>query len=160
MFASPEGSALTGNSMTVDADMFLFKVQCTGEVRLPGAHIAGQLNCAEAAFTNPDGLAVDLEQASVVKEVHMRPASLNGALDLARARVGAWHDEKKTWPKRISLDGFVYDRIEAPDASIKDRLRSWLPRNSYLPQPYEQLAGIYRREGHEQAARYYSRTLS
>jgi fatty acid desaturase len=28
-----------------------------------------------------------------------------------------------------------------------------LPRNGYLPQPYEQLAGVYRRQGDERAAR-------
>ena len=28
-----------------------------------------------------------------------------------------------------------------------------MPRTDYLPQPYEQLAGVYRREGNEQAAR-------
>ena len=38
-------------------------------------------------------------------------------------------------------------------ASVEDRLRSWLPRKPYRPQPYEQLGGVYRREGHEPAAR-------
>jgi hypothetical protein len=66
--------------------------------------------------------------------------------------VGTWNDEKRTWPEQLRLEGFVYDSIKAPDA-IKDRLRSWLPRTGYLPQPYEQLAGTYRREGNEQAAR-------
>jgi hypothetical protein len=67
--------------------------------------------------------------------------------------VGTWNDEKRTWPEQLRLEGFVYDSIKAPDATIKDRLRSWLPRTGYLPQPYEQLAGTYRREGNEQAAR-------
>jgi hypothetical protein len=67
--------------------------------------------------------------------------------------VSAWHDENRTWPEWIELEGFVYDSIRAPDTTVKDRLQLWLPKNSYLPQPYEQLAGVYRREGHEQAAR-------
>jgi hypothetical protein len=83
----------------------------------------------------------------------MRPAALCGGLDLHRAQVGVWYDEKRTWPTRLELDGFVYGSIDAPDATVKDRLRSWLPRNSYLPQPYEQLAGVYRQEGNEQNTR-------
>jgi hypothetical protein len=83
----------------------------------------------------------------------MRPKSLGGSLNLSHARAGRWYDEKRTWPTQIQLDGFVYDRIEGQDAKIKDRLRFWLPRNAYLPQPYEQLAGVCRREGNEQAAR-------
>ena len=67
--------------------------------------------------------------------------------------MGTWNDEKRTWPEQLRLEGFVYDSIKAPDATTKDRLRSWLPRTGYLPQPYEQLAGTYRREGNEQAAR-------
>ena len=34
--------------LTVDADMFLRKAQCTGQVRLRGARIGGQLDCTEA----------------------------------------------------------------------------------------------------------------
>jgi hypothetical protein len=154
VLTNPEGRALYADQLAVDNSMFLWRAQCTGEVRLSGAHISGgELACNGAVFANPNGLAVDLDGASVVNEVLMRPAVLEGALRLTRARVGAWHDAKRTWPPWIELDGFVYDSIHAPNATIKDRLRFWLPRNSYLPQPYEQLAGVYRRQGHEQAAR-------
>jgi hypothetical protein len=85
--------------------------------------------------------------------VVMRPAVLAGGLGLSQARVGGWYDEKRTWPARLELEGFVYETINGPDAMIEDRLRSWLPRNSFLPQPYEQLAGVYRRQGDEPAAR-------
>jgi predicted membrane protein len=153
VFSNPNGYAVNANQLVVGADMALDKAQCTGEVRLIGAQIRGQLNCSEAVFSNPDGLAINLERASVEHNVCMRPASLTGGLDLRHAQVGGWNDEKKTWPSRIYLEGFVYDSIDAPDAGLKDRLLLWLPRNSYLPHPYEQLAGVYRREGNEQGAR-------
>jgi hypothetical protein len=82
-----------------------------------------------------------------------RPAVLAGGLDLWDAQVRAWLDEKRTWPARVQLEGFVYETIDAPDATVRDRLRSWLPTNRFLPQPYEQLAGVYRRQGDDQAAR-------
>jgi hypothetical protein len=89
----------------------------------------------------------------------MRPESLNGRLDLTRTRVGAWYDQQQTWPgkqdppAKLWQEGFVYEAINGENASVIDRLRSWLPREPYIPQPYEQLAAVYRREGHEQAAR-------
>ena len=54
----------------------------------------------------------------------------------------------------LRLEGFVYQAINADDATVGDRL-GWLHRHPgrFLPQPYEQLAGVYRREGNEQAAR-------
>jgi hypothetical protein len=152
-FVNPDGDALNAARLTLDGAMFLQKAQCTGEVQLSAAHIGGQLVCNEATFVNPNGKAVSLQSTSVVGDVLMYPDSLEGGLDLTRTQVGAWLDAKKTWPQSITLDGFVYSSIHAPDATIEDRLRSWLPRNSYRPQPYEQLAGVYRREGNEQAAR-------
>jgi hypothetical protein len=153
VFSNPDGRALTAFGLSVDADMSLGKTQCTGKVQLANAHIGGMLDCTDAVFCNPQGLAVDLELASVVQAVVMRPAVFHGGLDLHRAQVGAWYDERRIWPEQLRLEGFVYDSIDAPDATVKDRVRSWLPRTGYLPQPYEQLAGVYRREGNEQAAR-------
>ena len=130
----------------------------TGQVRLPGAHIGGGLDCDGATLTNPDpeGLAVDLERVSVAQAVHMRPASLQGGIDLTHARVGGWYDEeKRTWPTRLRLEGFVYEAINADRCHRRGSAGLAAPplRGGYLPQPYEQLAGVYRREGNEQAAR-------
>jgi hypothetical protein len=152
VFSNPDGEALNATGLTA-RNIVLARAQCTGEVQLAIAHIGGYLNCDEAIFCNPQGMAVDLELASVVQVVVMRPAVFHGGLNLHRAQVGAWHDERRTWPEQLRLEGFVYDSIKAPDAKAKDRVRLWLPRTDYLPQPYEQLAGAYRREGNEQAAR-------
>ena len=153
VFSNPDGDALNADRLVVDGSMFLGKAQCTGQAWLASAHINGQLTCTEAVFVNPERQAVVLLAASVVHDVIMRPDVLDGTLDLTRARVGAWKDAKTTWPSRLRLEGFVYDAIDQDAASVEDRLRSWLPRKPYRPQPYEQLAGVYRREGNEQAAR-------
>jgi hypothetical protein len=154
IFTNPDNQALTADRLTVNGDLFLIKTHCTGRVSLSGTHIGGHLNCTEAVFSsNSEDRAVNLRDASVGQSVLMRPAALCGGLDLRRAQVGVWYDEKRTWATRLALEGFVYGSIDAPDATVKDRLKSWLPRNNYLPQPYEQLAGVYRREGNEQNAR-------
>jgi hypothetical protein len=151
-FNNPNGDALNGDGLKVNVDAFLSEAQFKGQVRLPGAQIAGELACNDAVFSNEGGISVNLQQATVGHAAYMHPASLQGGLNLTRAQVDAWHDAKGTWPRQIELEGFSYNSIHASDATVKDRLRSWLPQTSYLPQPYEQLAAVYRQAGDESAA--------
>ena len=152
--SNPGGRALHADGLTVDASLFLSSAGVTGEVRLLGAHVGGQLACDQATLSNPGGRALDLERALVTGAVLMRPALLDGSIDLTAARVGAWYDDRRTWPAGLNLEGFVYEAIDAPTVTPKQRL-GWLRRqqDGYLPQPYEQLASVYRRAGHDQAAR-------
>jgi hypothetical protein len=60
-------------------------------------------------------------------------------------------DEEHDWQFRPQLEGFVFDIISGDN--VKDRLKSWLPKDSSLPDLYKQLAEAYRRQGNEQAAR-------
>jgi hypothetical protein len=153
-FTNPNGSALTADAMVVDGNMFLGSAQVTGEVRLLGAHIGGQLACDKATFTNPNGTALTLERASVTQAVLMRPRRLEGSIDLTAAQVGGWYDDKQTWPTALTLDGFVYEAIDAWGVTPQVRL-DWLRRHQgdYVPQPYEQLAAVYRRAGDHEGAR-------
>jgi hypothetical protein len=156
---NPSGPALHAENMQVDGDVFLregFSANGDGErgaVRLSGTHIGGRLDCSGAMFSNPSALAVDLKWAEVTLAVLMRPISLEGGIDLSYARVGAWYDAKKTWPAQVSAVGFVYDVIDANDATVTDRLRYWLASSGYQPQPHEQLAAVYRHDGDEHGAR-------
>jgi len=149
------GPALNADRLAVDDSLFLRTATVTGEVRLLGAHIGGQLACEGATLTNPNssGLAVDLERAAV-DAVHMTPTILRGGIDLTHARVGGWYDAKDAWPAWLRLEGFTYDAIDAPGVSARSRLR-WVERHQggYTPQPYEQLAGVYRRAGEDSSAR-------
>src|SRR5215831_12226173 len=79
---------------------------------------------------------------------------LDGSIHLRAAWVGSWHDKKDTWPRALNLQGFVYDAINVLNVTPKQRL-DWLRRqdDGYRPQPYEQLASVYRRAGHARAAR-------
>jgi hypothetical protein len=152
--SNPGGPALTADLLTVDESLFLDSAVVTGEVRLLGAHVGGQLACVDATLSNPGGPALDLERALVAGPVYMRPARLDGSIDLTAARVGGWYDDRRTWPTALKLEGFVYEAIDAPAVTPKQRL-GWLRRHQdgYLPQPYEQLASVFRQAGNDQAAR-------
>ncbi|MEV0385780.1 hypothetical protein [Nonomuraea sp. NPDC050643] len=73
------------------------------------------------------------------------------AVDLRHTRVGVLDDVPGRWPAHLLLNGFTYDGLELP-LPVQERL-DWLAKEAYQPQPYEQLATVYRRHGHDEAAR-------
>jgi hypothetical protein len=105
------GQSLSARRLQLEHTLNLEGLHCHGPVKLAGAHIGGQLDCEGARFTNPNGTALHLAYASVPEAVLMRPAGLEGAIDLTAARVGNWYDDKATWPAALRLEGFVYDAI-------------------------------------------------
>ncbi|MFE3449221.1 hypothetical protein ACFXJ8_09820 [Nonomuraea sp. NPDC059194] len=76
---------------------------------------------------------------------------LLGAVDLRHTRVGVLDDVPGRWPAHLLMNGFTYDSLEAL-LPVQERL-DWLAKEAYQPQPYEQLATVYRRHGHDEAAR-------
>jgi hypothetical protein len=74
---------------------------------------------------------------------------------LRGAQVGGLLDDPASWPRKLQLSEFTYDSLgERSPVSARQRL-GWLGRDprGYSPQPYEQLAGVYRRAGRDQDAR-------
>ncbi|MFJ8535456.1 hypothetical protein [Streptomyces sp. NPDC093591] len=76
-----------------------------------------------------------------------------GVIALQHSRVGLLRDAPATWPTRLVLDGAVYDSLH-PALPAHARL-PWLGRDpaGFVPQPYEQLAATYQRQGHDADAR-------
>lgn len=81
------------------------------------------------------------------------------SLCLSHARVGVLWDDNESWPKlnKLWLDGFQYGRLdERAFWDLAARL-DWLSRHGnsgrFNPQPYEQLAAVYREAGYEREAR-------
>ena len=82
-------------------------------------------------------------------------------LDLNAARVGVLRDSEESWPEKVELDGFVYDRWGGysgedlggfhtrPVKWFKDWLKKEQP---FRPQPYEQLAKVLRESGQPEKA--------
>jgi hypothetical protein len=153
---NPEGYALIADRITVDHNMFCGDgFTARGEVSLLGADIGGQFGFYGATLTNPNGRTLDLQQlragALFLRDLTEPPA----LAEFTYAQVGTLLDEPASWPRHVILDGFVYDALyEDPPVSADQRL-DWLARNprGYSPQPYEQLAAVYRRAGRDQDAR-------
>ena len=154
--SNPGGRALQADGLAVEEDMFCHNdFAANGEVRLIGARIGGQLTFGEATLQNPGGVVLDLEglQARVLLFRPRLPPV--GRVDLTHARVDVFADRKASWPDMLDLRGFVYNALyESPSVDVAARLR-WLEldRAGYSPQPYEQLAAVYRQAGREDDAR-------
>ncbi|MEV0826748.1 hypothetical protein [Nonomuraea rubra] len=130
----------------------------------------GGIDCCEG-FTAEGALSIRnsriaatlcFAESTIDGELHLRgveAASLKigpqtvllGTVDLRHTRVGVLDDVPGQWPAHVLMNGFAYDSLEAP-LPVQDRL-DWLAKEAYQPQPYEQLATVYRRHGHDEAAR-------
>ena len=83
-------------------------------------------------------------------------------LDINATRVGVLRDSEGSWPDKVELDGFVYDRwggYSGEDIggfhtrSVK-WFKDWLKKDTrYCPQPYEQLAKVLKESGHPEKAK-------
>jgi hypothetical protein len=149
------GLALQAERLTVEQDLFFTEgFGATGEIHLAGAHVGGTLSF-EGATLAPNGGTLtlpDLRASTLI----LRPAAAPGCVDLTHAHVDVLADDPTSWPSGIRLRGFVYDALdEHSTISAGRRLKDWLSRDSegYVPQPFEQLAAVYRKGGRDDDAR-------
>jgi hypothetical protein len=153
---NPDGYALSAARLIVDRDMFCEKeFTATGEVSLAGAHIGGSLSFSGATLSNPGGRVLDLQELQASTLFLRGLSKPPSRVEFPHAEVGTLLDDPASWPREAVLDGFIYDALfENRPVSARQRL-DWLASNprGYSPQPYEQLAAVYRRSGRDQDAR-------
>jgi hypothetical protein len=89
---NPEGEALLGDRLAVDANIYCDQgFTAVGEVRLPGARIGGQLIFRGATLRNPTGSALYASRLDVGANVFCDGGfSATGAVRLRGARVGGY----------------------------------------------------------------------
>ncbi|GAA3589821.1 hypothetical protein GCM10022419_085410 [Nonomuraea rosea] len=151
---NPGGIALAASGITVGKALKLcdgFSAQ--GRIRLSNAQVGSRLCFDDAKLDNPGDVALRAWRLET-RELAMRTAGpIRGTVDLRHARVGALRDDPDAWPDAIRMDQLAYEVLE-PMLPAGGRL-GWLRRDpdGYLPNAYEQLAGMYRRLGSDADAR-------
>jgi hypothetical protein len=157
----PDEIAMAAEAIQMEGSFVLRSVKVTGEVRLTGARIAGDLDCTSAVISNPGHDAVQLSRVVVEGAFFLRrDARIDGTLAMTGASVGTLHDEAPCWPKRGELllnrcryGGFIGAPVDA--GSRLDWLSRQVPERwgeDFWPQPYEQLASVFREMGHGEDA--------
>lgn len=153
--STPNGYALVGDGLSADQGMYCHDgFTARGEVRLIGAHIGTDLAFDGAHLSSPGKRTLDLQDVRA-KSLWLRFAARpDGVVNLNGADVGVLLDERATWPSAIGLRGFGYGSFGDDAVDVRGRLE-WLSRNTggYAPGLYDQLAAVYRRSGHTDAAR-------
>ena len=131
-----------------------------GAVRLPNAHIGGNLDCTGARLGNDSGPALSADNLQVGQDMYLTggfTATGGGAdvaVDLTGTRVGgallfdlSGLKHATDSDRLVAVDGLTYAGVPEP-ASARDWVR--LLRHgtrSYAAQPYQQLAAGYRALG-------------
>ncbi|MDG6109235.1 hypothetical protein Daura_26145 [Dactylosporangium aurantiacum] len=146
---NPDGTSLRATGIVTGSLMHCCDgFTATGRVTMRSARIGGRLCFHDARLqgvwcTGAEAVELDLRFAAP-------PA---GRLDLRYVRVALLRDDPATWPADLRLDGLTYQTLN-PLLGPAQRLR-WLASTSdgLPPQPYEQLAGVYRALGHDEDAR-------
>ncbi len=163
--SSKENTAFMADGLFVKGNMVLNGVTVNGLLRLPGAHIGGQLDCTGAVFKNPrseenpEGDAFIAQDLKVNEELFLTMKTISGILNLRYAKVGGLVDEETSWPAQdnLILEGFEYGAFtgsstpKTADERLK-WLRLQLPSHLSL-QSYEQLAKVLRDSGRESDSR-------
>jgi len=149
---NPDGYALRASHMTVGADLFAdedFVVQ--GELDLSLCRVTGRFTLATE---NLDG-TTDLTQARTdLLQVTGRP---RGRIVLADATVRVLYHHPEDWPAgdQLDLQGLTYTSLQPLDLPV-GRWLKWLRRGlpeGYRPQPYAQLANMFRTVGNDRDSR-------
>ncbi|NRB04071.1 MAG: hypothetical protein HRU30_12480 [Rhodobacteraceae bacterium] len=169
---SASSAQIGGNVLLVEDSNF------TGQVNFFRAIVAEDMICDGSVFQREkrDGVAsrrggLDLEAVQIGRTCNLRFVSkLQGQLVFTDAQIGCLRDEKDTYVDLESLliNGFRYDSLDS-DMTPGQRIK-WLAikeegknrktkhgntmRDGFDPQPYSQLAKVYREQGaSENAAR-------
>ncbi|MCA3573929.1 MAG: hypothetical protein IOC86_08415 [Aestuariivirga sp.] len=133
-----------------------------GETRMTSARVDGDLDLTGARLSHAGGEALHLNRTVVRGGMFLRGgAEIKGALDLTGASVDTLHDDEASWPKPgdLLLNRCLYNALIGGPMDARRRL-AWLARQSperwgedFWPQPYEQLAYVFREMGHDEDAR-------
>lgn len=157
-----EGIAIDASEIEGRGSVALRSARIEGEVRLTAALISGDMDCSGTVLDNPGENALELSRAVIKGAFFLRrDARVNGALVLTGASIGTIHDEASSWPKAgdLLLNRCRYGAFIGGSVDAESRL-DWLARQTperwgqdFWPQPYEQLATVFREMGHGEDSR-------
>lgn len=179
-FSNANAQVLNADGVKVDGSVSLNNgFRAEGEVRFLGATIGSNLDCDDGHFRNEgrralnaDGLKVEGnvflgEGFECVGEIDFTRARLGSlvfrpavepreaTLDLRSATIGTFWDDPASWPApgNLFLHGLTYGELFHKASTDPEQRLAWLrrqPKDQFYPQPYEELAEVLRRSGHEE----------
>lgn len=157
-FISQSGKAISASRAVVGGDVRLDGGEAKGTINLIGANVGGDVVFDGGRFTKSGGDAIVLQRAAIKGGIFFgtnegHAFRVNGNVDLTGASAGALGDDRQSWPNKLGLEGFVYERILGGPRDAASRLE-WLKLDtSGSNQPYRQLAKVLQDSGDRRGAR-------
>jgi len=146
--------SLSAHSISVKGNVYMRKgFQALGEISFSGATIDGNLEGTAGKFRGEMNLESTSVKGVLMWKNIVEPAELR--LNLANASIRTIADDSRSWPTfgRLLLDGFVYERFAGHAPKDAASRLEWLAlQETFMPQPYRQLAKVFREEGENDAA--------
>ena len=161
---TPTGVALRMVRTTIDGDLGCWEgFVGHGTLDLSRSTVAGEFRLLTTELKGYPKAADLSNSQSAMLQLSGDPPP--GVLDLSKANADFFKDSAAYWQSGdVILDGFEYRAIDMNWVTVKQRVQ-WLSRameaskrkpggdhDGYVPQPYEQLAAVYRRAGDDRAA--------
>ncbi len=154
--------AIDASSIEVRGSVVFRRAEVNGEFRLVASQIDSDLDCSDATFSNPGEIALDMSRTIVKGAFFLKgEARTDGVLAMTGASIGTIHDSQACWPRTgdLLLNRCLYSAFIDSPVDAESRL-DWLTRQTphrwgedFWPQPYEQLAHVFRDMGHAEDAR-------
>jgi hypothetical protein len=137
----------------IGRNVSLVDAELHNNVSLRGARLEGAVLMSGCRFVG-DGLKLLASQLAA-SHLDFRWAAPPAELDLRNATVGLLEDDSAAWPEVVRLGGATYGRLHSATSVDSIKRVEWLARDpdQYAPQPYDQLASVYRSAGDDPAAR-------
>jgi hypothetical protein len=157
-----EGLSIEASEIESRGSVVLRGSRIEGEIRMTAAQIRGDLDCSGAVLNNRGQVALELSRSAIKSAFFLRrDVRVDGTLALTGASIGTIHDEASCWPKvgDLLLNRCRYGAFIDGPVDAESRL-DWLARQrperhgeDFWPQPYEQLASVFREMGHREDSR-------
>ncbi|WP_246737731.1 hypothetical protein [Nordella sp. HKS 07] len=158
----PAGVAIHAETLDAGGGVILRGATVAGETRLLGARLDGDLDATGAKLKQPGDFALLVNRATVRGGFFLcKDAAVDGVLDLTGASFDTIHDDEACWPAKTNLllNRCLYNAFIGGPVDAVRRL-DWLSRQEparwgedFWPQPFEQLAQVFREMGHDEDAR-------
>ncbi|MBU8540007.1 bactofilin family protein [Falsiroseomonas tokyonensis] len=159
---SDDKPAIDAGAVETRGDVVLRAARVEGTLRLVSARIGSDLILQNALLSNPAKVALELNNTVVIGVFLLNGrAKVSGVLDLTGATIGTIHDAIAAWPTAgdLLLNRCQYQAIVEGPVDAGTRI-GWLALQDpqrwgedFWPQPYEQLAKVFRDLGHDEDAR-------
>lgn len=157
-----EMPAIDAGAIETRGSVVLRSARVEGTLRLVSARISSDLILQNVILANPGKMALQLNNAVIIGILMLNGrAKVSGVLDLTGATIGTIHDTIAAWPTAgdLLLNRCLYQAIVEGPVDAKTRI-GWLALQDperwgedFWPQPYEQLAKVFRDLGHDEDAR-------